>query len=65
MTPQDMSRAVEGYQRRIEIGWQQAAWIAHHAYVAQIGSKKAPKPDELLGGAFTRKKTRRQQAAED
>jgi hypothetical protein len=47
---------VEGHIKRLELGWQQHAWLASHNYAANGAGKKTPTPDKLLGGAFSRRK---------
>ena len=57
--------AARGYQQRIENEWQRTAWLAHHIWASQVGYKKAPKPNQLLGGAFKKARRRRPQEPDE
>jgi hypothetical protein len=64
MTPYEFSLAVQGYERRVEMEWQRAAWTTAHL-MNMWKSKGSPiTPAKLLGAAF-KKRTRRAQPADE
>jgi hypothetical protein len=64
MTPYEFSLAVQGYERRVEMEWQRAAWTTAHL-MNMWKSKGSPiTPAKLLGGAFKSRSKRKPVAPE-